>query len=97
MSFYSKNVNTTFYEKILGKQAADSPDDTKMLEIVWDGIGTDFAQTFYGAFIETEIFHLMPQLTPETATQSVASFVGSKESAVNKKVDKFLLQVKNRK
>ena len=97
LAFYSENVNIAYYEKLLGKQVADVPDDTRMLEIVWDGIGTDFAQTFYGAFIETEIFHLMPQLTPETATQSVASFVGSKESAVNKKVDKFLLQVKNRK
>ena len=73
------------------------PDDTRMLEIVWDGIGTDFAQTFYGAFIETEIFHLMPRLTPENATQSVASFVAAKESSVNKKIEKFIRAVEKMK
>ena len=97
LSFYSKDVNVTFYEKLLGKQVADVPDDTRMLEIVWDGIGTDFAQTFYGAFIDTQIFHLMPRLTPENATQNVASFIAEKETSVNKLVTKFLLQVKNRK
>lgn len=97
LSFYSSDVNVAFYEKLLGKQASDSPDDTRMLQIVWDGIGTDFAQTFYGAFIDTEIFHLMPRLTPENATEGIASFIGSRESSVNKKIDKFLIQVKNRK
>ncbi|MBO5305167.1 MAG: hypothetical protein J6B12_00240, partial [Clostridia bacterium] len=67
------------------------------LEIVWNGIGTDFAQTFYGAFIDTQIFHLMPRLTPENATQNVASFIAEKETSVNKKISKFLIQVKNRK
>ncbi|MBQ8409988.1 MAG: hypothetical protein IJY39_14095 [Clostridia bacterium] len=93
LSFFSKDVNVTFYEKLLGKQVADVPDDSRMLEIVWEGIGTDFAQTFYGAFIDTEIFHLMPKLTPENATQSVASFVAAKESSLNKKIEKFILSV----
>lgn len=97
LSFFSEDVNVTFYEKLLGKQVADVPDDTRMLEIVWDGIGTDFAQTFYGAFIETEIFHLMPRLTPENATQSVASFVAAKESSVNKKIEKFIRAVEKMK
>ena len=97
LSFFSEDVNVAFYEKLLGKQASDSPDDTRMLQIVWDGIGTDFAQTFYGALMETEIFHLMPRLTPETATEGVASFVGSREASINKRLDKFLKQVKNRK
>ena len=90
MSFYSKNVNTTFYEKILGKQAADSPDDTKMLEIVWDGIGTDFTQTFYSIYMDTQIFHIIPYVTFPDATDSLASFVARTESSINKKISKFL-------
>jgi len=90
LSFFSKDVNTAFYEKLLGKQASDSPDDTRMLNIVWDGIGTDFAQTFYSAFIETEIFHMMIHLTYKDATQNVASYIASKESNVNKRIDKFM-------
>jgi hypothetical protein len=93
ISCFSEEVNIAFYEKLLGKQVADVPKDAKMLEIIWEGIGTDFAQTYYGALLETEIFHMMPHLTYADATQSVASFVGSKESAVNKRLDKFIQMV----
>lgn len=97
LSFYSEEVNIAFYEKLLGKQVADAPLDTKMLEIVWEGIGTDFAQTFYSAFLDTNIFHMMPHLTYADATDSVASFVAAKENMVNKKIDKFIRAVEKMK
>lgn len=97
LSFFSEEVNVTFYEKLLGKQVADAPLDTKMLEIVWEGIGTDFAQTFYSAFLDTNIFHMMPHLTYADATESVASFIAAKESMVNKKIDKFVRAVEKKK
>ena len=90
MSFYSEDVSVTFYEKLLGKQASESPQDTKMLEIVWDGIGTDIAQTYYSVFMDTQFFHMMPLLTYEDAAENVASFMASKEKTVNKKLQKFL-------
>ena len=93
LAFYSEDVNITFYEKLLGKQVADAPLDTKMLQLVWDGIGTDFAQTYYSAFIDTQIFHMMPLLTHKNATQNVASFVASKESNLNKLLYKFMTLV----
>ena len=93
LSYFSEEVNVAFYEKLLGKQAADSPDDTRMLEIVWDGIGTDFAQPFDSAFIETEIFHMMIKLTYKDATMNVASYIASKESNLNKRIDKFMTMV----
>lgn len=93
LSYFSEEVNVAFYEKLLGKQAADSPDDTRMLEIVWEGIGTDFAQTFYSAFIDTNIFHMMINLTYKDATMNVASYIASKESTLNKKIDKFMTMV----
>ncbi|MBQ8409986.1 MAG: hypothetical protein IJY39_14085 [Clostridia bacterium] len=89
MSFYSKDVNTTFYEKILGKQASDTPDDTRMLEIVWDGIGTDFTQTFYSIYMDTQVFHIIPYTTFPDATENIASFVARIEKSVNKQIDKF--------
>lgn len=91
MSFYSKDVNTTFYEKILGKQAADTPDDTRMLEIVWDGIGTDFTQTFYSIYMDTQVFHIIPYTTFPDATENIASFVARIEKSVNKQIDKFFI------
>ncbi|MBO5305168.1 MAG: hypothetical protein J6B12_00245 [Clostridia bacterium] len=93
MSFFSQNVNTTFYEKILGKQASESPDDTKMLEIVWDGIGTDFTQTFYSIYMDTQIFHVIPNVTYPDAQENIASFIARTESSINKKISKFITLV----
>ena len=96
LAYYSENVNTAYYEKLLGKQVADTTHDSRMLQIVWDSIGTDFAQTFYGSFESTDFFHMMARLTPEDATQNVASFIKSRETTVNKLVRKLLIDIKNR-
>jgi hypothetical protein len=39
---------------------------------------------------------MMPHLTYADATQSVASFIASKESMVNKKIDKFIRTVEKK-
>jgi hypothetical protein len=96
LSFYSENVNAAYYEKLLGKQVSDTSDDARMLKIVWDGLGTDFGQTYYWAFLKTDIWRLMVLLTPEDATQSVASFVDAREDKVDKILKKFLTDTKNR-
>ena len=91
LSFFSEDVNVTFYEKLLGKQVADVPDDTRMLEIVWDGIGTDFTQTFYSIYMDTQVFHIIPYTTFPDATENIASFVARIEKSVNKQIDKFFI------
>jgi hypothetical protein len=96
LSFYSENVNAALYEKLLGKQVSDTFDDARMMKIVWDGLGTDFGQTYYWAFLKTDIWRLMVLLTPEDATQSVASFVDAREDKVDKILKKFLTDTKNR-
>lgn len=93
MSFYSQDVNYTFYEKILGKQASESPDDTKMLEIVWDGIGTDFTQTFYSIYMDSNLFHIIPYVTFPDRTDNLASFIARVERSVNKQISKFITLV----
>ena len=45
-NFYSSNVKITFYEKVLGKQVADMPDDSAMLDIIWDSICTEVGFTY---------------------------------------------------
>jgi hypothetical protein len=90
VSFYSAEVNNAFYNKLLGKQVADSPIDQKMLEIVWDGLCSDIAQTYYSAMNDTQILYIVPYLTFEDSTQNVASFIASKESTVNKRLKKLM-------
>ncbi|MBE6583867.1 MAG: hypothetical protein E7649_02620 [Ruminococcaceae bacterium] len=45
-NFYSSNVKVTFYEKVLGKQVADVPDDAAMLDIIWNSICTEVGFTY---------------------------------------------------
>jgi len=91
LSYFSEDVNNAFYEKLLGKQASDSPDDRRMLEIVWDGICTDFAQTYYSTVLDTQILFIVPYQTYEDVTPSIASFIAARENTVNKKIGKFIV------
>ena len=91
MSFYSEDVSVTFYEKLLGKQASESPQDTKMLEIVWDGICTDFAQTYFGAISSTQILYMLPELVKPERTANLSSYIASAEKTVNKLLKKLAL------
>ena len=93
LAFYSDAVNEAFYEKLIGKQVADSPIDKKMLEIVWDGIGTDFVQTFYSIYMDTQIFHLIPYVTFPDATDNLASFIARTEKSVNTQIRKFFVLI----
>lgn len=86
LSFYSNEVNNTFYEKLLGKQVAESPIDKKMLEIVWDGICSDFCQTYYSSLIDTKILYIVPQLTFEGSNGNISSFIAGAEKSVNKRL-----------
>ena len=91
LAFYSDNVNEAFYEKLLGKQVAESPVDKKMLEIVWDGICTDFAQTYFGAISSTQILYMLPELVKPERTANLSSYIASAEKTVNKLLKKLAL------
>ena len=45
-NFYSESVKITFYEKLLGKQVADMPDDAAMFDIIWNSVATDVGFTY---------------------------------------------------
>jgi hypothetical protein len=61
-----------------------------MLQIVWDGICTDFAQTYYSTVLDTQILFIVPYQTYEDVTPGIASFVAARESSINKKIAKFI-------
>ena len=89
LAFYSDSVNEAFYEKLIGKQVAESPIDKKMLEIVWDSICTDFAQTYYSAISNTNILYMLPELVRPERTAKLASYVAGAEKTVNKLLKKM--------
>ena len=93
LSFFSEPVQIAYYEKLLGKQVADVPDDRDMLELVWDGISSDFGLA-YAAIDGTlnKNLYMLPSLTHANTTDQVASYVQSYERTANKAIAKWLAQ-----
>ena len=91
LSFFSDPVQSAYYEKQLGKQAADTPDDREMLQLVWDGICTDFGLAF--SYISTALdtnLYMLPTLTNANTSSNIASHVKSYEGTANKAIDKWM-------
>ena len=94
MSFFSEPVKIAFYEKLLGKKVAESPNDRKMLDIVWDSVCSDFGQTYFSVVDTTNILYMLPSLTKVNRTQNLASYMAERESSANKSLKKFMANVK---
>jgi hypothetical protein len=94
MAYYSADVAEVYYEKLLGKQVADAPQDRKMLQIVWDSVCSDFGQTYFTVFYQTNILYALPSLTNINASEGLASYVASRQSTVNRNIKKFMAKMK---
>lgn len=91
LAFYSDEVQTAFYEKLLGKQVADVPDDSQMLSIVWDSVCTDFGQTFSGEC--PGLLYMLPYVTYEGSGFELASYAQQNIGPANKSLSKFMKKV----
>ncbi len=90
LAFYAEDVKTAYYQKLLGKQIADNPDDRRMLEIIWDSVCTDFGQTFDE--ICGNPLYMLP-FTTMAGQQSLAQFSDARTKGGNTSIDKFFRKV----
>ena len=98
LSFFSDPVQSAYYEKQLGKQAADTPDDREMLQLIWDGICTDFGLA-YQAIDSWNLdanLYMLPTLTNANSSANIASYVKSYENTANKAIDKWMKMYKKK-
>ena len=97
LTFNSDNVRIAYYEKMLGKQVANAPDDAKMLDIVWDGLCSDFGLTYstITSGLDQNLY-MMPNLTQAHTTKNIASYVKGFESSSNKAISKFMKMIDNK-
>ena len=94
LSFFSDSVRVTYYEKLLGKQVADVPDDRAMLDIIWNGVCSDIGLTY--SHISRSLdqnLYMLPTVTQANATEQVASYIGSYESTANKMLRRFFATI----
>ena len=94
LTYYSDAVATAYYEKLLGKQVAEAPDDRRMLQIVWDSVCSDIGQTYFSLVLNTHLLYVLPRVTKADSTDNLASFIGGIESTVNKSFKQFVKKVK---
>ncbi|MBQ8407572.1 MAG: hypothetical protein IJY39_01770 [Clostridia bacterium] len=95
LSYYSDDVRKTFYEKILGKQASDAPDDSQMLDLVWGGIVSDIGLTYTSIGTSLgDLLYMLPEVSYVNSTLNVASYISSCESAANKALAKYIKTLK---
>ena len=95
MTFFSDAVQDVYYQKLLGKQVADSPDDRRMLELIWESIVSDFGQTYHNVFEKGGVLYLIPTVTSPTAAKNLASYMASIDKTASKFLKAFLTKVKN--
>ena len=93
LSFFSEDVKTAYYEKMLGKQVADVPDDSQMLAIVWDTVCCEFAQTYSQTLGGTTFLYMMASVTEANTSMNVASTVAGLERSANTAISKFMKKV----
>ena len=94
MAYYSSDVANVYYEKLLGKQVADAPQDRKMLQIVWDSVCSDMGQTYFSVVYNTNILYALPTLTKADATEGLSSYVAQRQNTVNRNFKKFVAKMK---
>ncbi len=95
LAFYSDEVMITFYEKMLGKQVADVPDDRKMFDIVWDSVCTDFAQTYLDECPST-LYFLCYVTWPGEGGKEPLSYLASFERGSNRQLQAFIKVVEKK-
>ena len=94
LAFFSDRVNIAYYEKLLGKQVADSIEDRAMLEMIWDSVCSDFGLTYGSSMNKTGYAFMIPTLIRETSTQNLSSFNATNEALANRGLKKFFNDVK---
>ena len=78
LQYYSKPVTTAFYEKLLGAQVSESPDDAYMLEIIWESQVSDFAMAYADTDMSNKPFDALVYIIPRIVlnTDNVSNFEG---------------------
>jgi len=96
LAFYSKDVQIAFYEKLLGKQVAAAPDDSQMLDIIWNGVCSDIGLTYSSitSSLNTNLY-MLANVTYADTTYALASYVKSYENSANKQLKKFFSILSN--
>ena len=96
LSYYSSDVRMAVFDKWLGKQAADEPDDVKMLNIVWDNLYSDFGYTYstIASALDNNLY-MLPTVTKAGSDKTATSYIASYTRAANNAIAKYMKKIQS--
>lgn len=88
LSYYSDDVTTYYYEKLLGRKVSEAPEDADMLELIWSSLCSDFGIAYN--MIDTKgnfdaIVYAIPRCIMDN--KAYATWLASYESPAQKALD----------
>ena len=97
LGYYSAPVTEAFYEKLLGAQISESPDDADMLKIVWDTQVSDYGMaysTYESRKMDYVVYGLPRCILGIENASSFSTIWNTIKSTVNKELN--MLQAKKK-
>ena len=91
-AYYSEPVTECYYEKLLGLKVSEAPDDTRMLDVIWDSLCVDFGVTY--DMVDTKgnldsLIYAIPHclISGSSFTAHNSKYGGPANSAINNKLN----------
>lgn len=91
MGYYATDIKDAYYEQLLGVRTADTPDDTRMLDIIWESQVTDMGYILRDRSSNLDQLVSIPAVTCEKGNH-VASTIKANLSPARKYLEKTLNQ-----
>ena len=91
MGYYATDVKDAYYEQLLGVRTADAPDDTRMLDIIWESQVTDMGYVLRQSSTQLDQLVSILAVTCEKGNH-VASTIKINLSPAQRYLDKLLKQ-----
>ena len=91
MGYYATDVKDAYYEQLLGVKTADAPDDTRMLDIIWESQVTDMGYILRDRSSNLDQLVSIPAVTCEKGNH-VASTIKANVKPARKYLENTLNQ-----
>ena len=92
MGYYTADVKTAYYEKLLGSKLAESPEDAEMLDIIWNSQVSDVGLIACNSSSQMDaLVYMIPKMC-EAGKANFASYMRQQSKGAQKGLDKVFGQ-----
>ena len=92
MGYYTADVKTAYYEKLLGSKLAESPEDAEMLDIIWNSQVSDVGLIACNSSGSMDsLVYMIPKMC-ESGKANFASYMRQQSKSAQRGLDKVFSQ-----